>query len=99
MGQDFAVVYVKDAREVEYLAELAKYAAKPTQIANWTGKDVAEFARAINGRRLFAAFGNARGLTMPKHQLVCPVCDSVHVVFEPLTLHERIEEALTQPWR
>lgn len=58
VGQDFAIVKVKDARAKDYLAEVTKYAVKGSQLASWTGKDIAAFIDAFTGLRTFGVFGS-----------------------------------------
>jgi hypothetical protein len=57
VGQDFAIVCVKDARGQDYLRELVKYAAKGSDLASWNGDDVAAFVSAFQGVRSFGVFG------------------------------------------
>ena len=58
VGQDFAVVKVKDVREREYAQEICKYLAKGSEIASWNPAQILEFVSAIRGRRFFFAFGS-----------------------------------------
>lgn len=58
VGQDFAIVKVKDARDKSYLAELTKYCVKPAQLASWTGDEISAFIDAIDGCRMFGVFGS-----------------------------------------
>lgn len=58
VGQDFAIVKVKDVRGKDYLGEVTKYVAKGSEIAGWTGEDIAAFIGAIRGIRFFASFGS-----------------------------------------
>lgn len=57
IGQDFAIVKVKDCREKSYLQEVCKYAVKGSQLAEWNGKDIAALMDAFDGVRTFGAFG------------------------------------------
>lgn len=57
VGQDFAIVCVKDARSKSYLNEVTKYAVKGSQLASWTGSDIAEFIDALDGIKTFGVFG------------------------------------------
>ena len=61
VGQDFAVVYVRDCRDHSYLAEVTKYAVKPSELAKWSGDQIAEFVAAFTGLRSFAVFGSLYG--------------------------------------
>lgn len=99
LDQEFAIVKVKDARLAEYLAELAKYACKPTQLAAWSPEEAVMFVRAMQGVRTFSTFGDLRGFKPePKPQCRCPHCGSQSVAgFEPLGLGARIE-ALLDHW-
>ena len=58
VGQEFAIVKVKDARGREYCAELTKYIAKGNQIAAWQPEQIYEFILAIRRKRFFFQFGN-----------------------------------------
>lgn len=57
MGQDFAIVKVKDCRGEDYLHEVTKYACKPSQLASWTGEEINQFIRACTGIKFFSTFG------------------------------------------
>lgn len=61
VGQDFAIVKVKDARGQDYLKEVCKYAVKGSQLAKWTGADIATFIHALQGQRTFGVFGSLYG--------------------------------------
>lgn len=99
VGQDFAIVKVKDARLETYLAELVKYACKPAQLASWTPTEAVTFIRACEGVRLFSTWGDLRGYQPPpKAQAVCD-CGSQAWEFEPLTISEAIDHALSRAWR
>lgn len=98
LGQEFAIVYARDAREMTYLAELAKYAAKPAQVSTWPAAELAALVRALKRVRLFAAFGNARGLHVPREKCTCPECGGPNVTFEPMSLVEEIDARLDRPW-
>ena len=58
VGQDFAIVKVKDARGQDYLRELTKYAVKGSQLAEWPAQDCAAFIDAFTGQRTFGCFGS-----------------------------------------
>lgn len=60
IGQEFGIVKVKDVRGVEYVAEVAKYVAKGSEMASWEPEQLLEFVMAIKGVRFFAAFGSLR---------------------------------------
>jgi len=61
VGQDFAIVWVKDARGKETVKEILKYAVKGNQIAAWTPEEVAQYVQAVEGVRLFGRFGGLTG--------------------------------------
>lgn len=58
IGQDFAIVCVKDVRRGDYLAEVTKYAVKGSQLAVWSAEDVAVFVDAFSNVRTFGVFGS-----------------------------------------
>lgn len=58
VGQSYAIVKIKDAREKSYLSEVCKYTVKPAQLMEWPHAEILEFVRAIKGRRMFVAFGH-----------------------------------------
>lgn len=55
------IVYVKDARQHDYLKEVTKYAVKGNQLAAWTGEEIAQFIDAFTGVRTFGVFGSLYG--------------------------------------
>jgi len=61
VGQDFAIVKVKDARKADYLRELAKYVVKSSQLAGWQDLEIAQFMDAFTGTRTFGVFGTLVG--------------------------------------
>lgn len=62
VGQDYAIVDVRDARDVDYAKEVAKYVCKPASMARWQPNEIAEFIHAVSGVRLFNVFGSLSGL-------------------------------------
>ncbi len=58
LDQQYGIVKVKDCRGSDYLAEVAKYVAKGSELAKWSGEQLWEFISAIKGVRFFAAFGS-----------------------------------------
>lgn len=62
VGQQFAIVKVKDVRGTVYVAEVAKYLAKGSEIAGWPAEQINEFVQAIRGCRFFGSFGALRKL-------------------------------------
>lgn len=61
VGQDYAIVKVKDARCQTYLKEVTKYAVKGSQLAAWTPADIITFIEAFQGVRTFGVFGSLYG--------------------------------------
>jgi hypothetical protein len=61
VGQDFAIVGVKDARDKSYLKECCKYTVKGSQLASWQPLDIAAFIYAFSGQRTFGVFGDLYG--------------------------------------
>lgn len=55
------IVRVLDARRVDYLKEVTKYAVKGSQLAAWTGAEIASFVDAFTGVRTFGVFGELYG--------------------------------------
>jgi len=58
VGQDFAIVKVKDVRQKSYLNEVTKYAVKSHDLARWSAADVVAFVVAVKGSRMFGTFGS-----------------------------------------
>lgn len=79
IGQNFGIVKVKDCRHREYVAEVAKYVAKGSDIARWPAHEINEFVRAVRGVRCFGVFGRLFKLrrqiaaSLLSHDRVC-VC-------------------------
>lgn len=61
VGQLFAIVKVKDCRDTSYLQEVTKYAVKGSDLASWSGSDIASFIDAFQGVRTFGVFGSLYG--------------------------------------
>ncbi len=61
IGQDLAIVHVRDVHHADYLAEVTKYTVKGSMIAAWTGGQIAEFVDAFAGVRTFGVFGGLYG--------------------------------------
>jgi hypothetical protein len=57
VGQDFAIVKVKDVRKQDYLRETTKYTVKGSQLASWKPLEIAAYIDAFNGVRTFGVFG------------------------------------------
>lgn len=62
VGQDFAIVKVKDVREKEYLQEICKYVVEGSELAKWEPDLINEFVQAVRGLRMFNSFGTLREL-------------------------------------
>lgn len=58
VGQDFAIVKVKDCRDKSYLQEVTKYAVKGSELASWSAEDIVKFILAFRGVRTFQVFGS-----------------------------------------
>ena len=58
VGQDYAIVWVKYAGQVDYLRELVKYAVDGNTIAQWKPADLVAFITAFKGVRTFGVFGS-----------------------------------------
>jgi hypothetical protein len=61
VGQDVAIVKVKDVHSKEYLAEVTKYTVKGSQMAGWEPEEIAEFIDAFDGVKTFGVFGSLYG--------------------------------------
>ena len=61
VGQDYAIVKVKDARGDDYLKEVTKYVVKGSQLSSWEPNDIAAFIYAFSGQRTFGVFGTLYG--------------------------------------
>lgn len=57
VGQDYAIVKVKDCRAGDYLREVTKYAVKGSELAGWSAQQIATFIDSFSGVRLFGVFG------------------------------------------
>lgn len=57
VGQDFAIVKVKDARPAEYAREVTKYVAKPQDLVRLQPEDLATLVRAFSRSKVFGWFG------------------------------------------
>lgn len=61
VGQDFAIVKIKDCRGSEYLNEVTKYAVKGSELARWPAQEIATFIETFSGIRFFGVFGELYG--------------------------------------
>ncbi len=57
IGQDFAIVWVKDGRKADYLRELCKYVTDGNQLAGWQPEEIKDYIDAFSGVRTFGCFG------------------------------------------
>jgi len=57
VGQEFAIVKVKDARGSDYTTEVCKYICKGSELAAWKARDIFDFIRATSSTRSFFRFG------------------------------------------
>lgn len=55
------IVKVRDARGLNYLAEVTKYCVKGVQLAAWTPDQICTFIDAFRGVRTFGVFGDLYG--------------------------------------
>jgi hypothetical protein len=58
VGQEFAIVKIKDVRDRDYLQEVSKYVCEGSELARWPAEKILEFVTAIRGRRFFFPFGS-----------------------------------------
>lgn len=58
VGQEFAIVKVKDVRNTEYLQEVSKYVVEGSELAKWPREHINEFVQACRGVRFFFSFGS-----------------------------------------
>lgn len=61
VGQNLAIVKVKDVHGRDYLAEVTKYSVKGNEIAAWKPEDIAAFVDAFSGVKTFGVFGSLYG--------------------------------------
>lgn len=61
VGQDFAVVMVKDCRGKGYIQEVTKYLVKGSDMASWPAETIAGFIEATTGVKTFGVFGSLFG--------------------------------------
>jgi hypothetical protein len=58
VGQEFAIVKIKDLRGAEYVHEVAKYVVEANSMANWPAEQILELVTASRGTRFFFQFGS-----------------------------------------
>ena len=57
VGQDYAIVKIKNVEGLTYVQEVCKYVAKGSDIAGWSPKQILDFCLALRGTRSFTCFG------------------------------------------
>jgi hypothetical protein len=62
VGQQFAIVKIKDVRANDYLQEICKYVVEGSELAKWKPDEINEFVHAVKGVRMFNSFGALREL-------------------------------------
>jgi len=62
VGQNFAIVKVRDCRDRDYVQEVAKYVVEGSELASWPAEQINEFVCAIRGLRFFFSFGTLAAL-------------------------------------
>jgi len=85
-------VHVQDARRVDYLKEVTKYAVKGSQLAAWSPDQIVTFINAFDGVRTFGVFGDLYGKrtqfaewfkAVRNLKMKCKCgCDSMHFMSE-----------------
>jgi hypothetical protein len=96
VGQNFAIVKIKDIRGTSYLQEVSKYVVKGSDLAAWPPEHILEFVRAVKGLRFFSSFGSllklAPAIRAELHALKPPPpvceCGCGEFVYEDETDHE-----------
>jgi hypothetical protein len=58
VGQEFAIVKIKDVRGSDYVHEVSKYVVEGNAMAEWPAQQILEFVTAIKGTRFFFQFGS-----------------------------------------
>lgn len=79
VGQDFAIAKVIDCRGKDYLAEVAKYVVKGSDLAKWEAQDLGAMVFAFDGVRTFGAFGSLYKLRAEWRKAMDDILDDVHV--------------------
>ena len=62
VGQDYAIVKVKDVTEGSYVQEVCKYVVSAQELSKWRPEKILTFIEALAGRQMFTTFGNFRGM-------------------------------------
>lgn len=61
IGQEKSIVDIRDARRIDYLNEIVKYTAKPTQMINWPNSQLLNFLEISKNVKFFGVFGSLYG--------------------------------------
>ena len=75
VGQDFAIVYLTSKADTDYTAEVAKYVVKGSELAKWSGEEIAAFVDAFTGVRTFSAFGSLLGERAKVKAIIAAILD------------------------
>ena len=103
VGQDFAIVDVRDKRDLNAAQQAAKYVCKPGQMVKWPAHEIAAFIESISGVRLFNAFGSMAkqrpairaALEISRAPRVCDCgCEDFLFASPHLTATEKIERTI-----
>lgn len=89
VGQEYAIVKVKDVSEKSYLQELCKYVVDGSELARWKPERILEFVLALRGTRLFTTFGKFKAIAKfaravvkaNKVESVCESCGETDKIF------------------
>jgi len=79
VGQDIAIVHVRDVHSRDYLAEVTKYTVKGSQLASWTAEQIAQFVDAFSGVRSFGVFGQLYGKRTEWREWIDSIQERGHV--------------------
>lgn len=58
VGQQYAIVKIKDCRGLDYCNEVTKYVVKGAELVTWHPELISQFIHAISGVRFFSTFGS-----------------------------------------
>jgi len=101
VGQEFAIVKVLDAREKNYLKECTKYTVKGTDLAGWSGQDIATFIKVFSNQNCHGTFGELYKASLAFRRMLKELnqekkaCECGCVKFVILSEHEWILEGST----
>lgn len=87
VGQQYAIVKIKDVRNQEYLKEVCKYVVTGAELAGWKPELILEFILALQGTRMFSVFGSfierrKHAKAVIKTRKVGPLCECGCARFE-----------------